>query len=110
MTDKLHYGLASNTPSASMDLGAQAAPLINVPGKLVCLDSLYGAVKSDPRHRLGISEMAAWSAHFPNALVGLAPDALQSLQERALQVPSQYGRVRPTQDSDADSQTMCGLV
>src|SRR2546423_1115150 len=43
-----------------------------------------------PAHDLGISEVAARAAHFPEPLVGLGPDLLEVLEQLALQRP---GRV-----------------
>src|SRR4029077_13227775 len=51
------------------------------------LDRFHRAVDRDPRHHLRMGEMAPRPAHFPEALVGLAPDLFQVLEQRALHVP-----------------------
>src|SRR6185312_12732867 len=47
-----------------------------------------GAVEGHPRHDLGIGELLAPAAYFPDSLVGIGPDRLEMVEQRALDPPS----------------------
>src|SRR6185312_7591081 len=53
------------------------APMRGRPLVAELLNKFHGAVESDPDHDLGMGEMLARPAYFPQAFVGLAPDALE---------------------------------
>src|SRR5215470_4362640 len=70
-----------------MDLIAQSAPALDWPGDAETLAAFDGAVERHPGHDLGVRELPRPTAHFPQSLVGRAPDCLQMLDQLQLQVP-----------------------
>src|SRR5262249_7893082 len=53
------------------------------------------AIEGDPRHDLGIGEVLAPAAGFPDAFIRLAPDALEVGQKRLLLGPARFARSEP---------------
>ena len=73
-----------------VNLVAQLAPVVERPFEPEGLRALDRAIEGDPGHDLGIGEMLRRPAHFPDALIGLAPDILEMFEKRDLSVPSGF--------------------
>ena len=69
-----------------VDLIGVLAPSPGDFGAAVSRRHLPGAVERDPRHHLRMGEVSRAPAHFPNALVGLAPNQLQVLEDHAADI------------------------
>ena len=63
-------------------------PFIDRPVQSERFRTLDDAIEGDPGHDLGIGEMLGRSAHFPDTLIGLAPDIFEMVGERELSAPS----------------------
>src|SRR5689334_2057712 len=75
-----------------MDLRAHAAPAFDGTVKAKILDCLHHAIHGDPRHHLRMSEVALRTAHFPYAVVRLAPHRFQVIDYRPFDPPSIFIR------------------
>src|ERR1051326_727971 len=75
-----------------VNLGAQGAPAIDRAFEPKAFRALDRAIECDPGHDLRIGELLAARAHLPDALVGLAPDLFQMLEQFLLQFPAGTGR------------------
>ena len=78
-----------------VDLVAQGAPALHRPVQRVLLDRAHGAVERDPRHDLRVDEVPPLAADLPDALVRLAPDLREVVEEDLLQVPRVLQELEP---------------
>src|SRR6185437_8504473 len=74
---------------------AQRLPALERRVEPVGFGVVQRAIEGDPAHHLGEGEVASSAAHFPDALVRLAPDVLEMLDHLALEVPARAGRDQP---------------
>jgi hypothetical protein len=70
-----------------VDLGAYLAPMLRRAFEAIEFDALDSSVERDPRHHLRMGEMAALAAHLPDAVIGITPDRLEMIEQRALKFP-----------------------
>ena len=63
------------------------SPSLNRAVETKLFDRADRAVKGDPRHDLGVGELAPAAADLPNPLIRLFPNRLKMLDEGALQRP-----------------------
>src|SRR3546814_5717044 len=78
-----------------MHLVPELAPVIDRPVEAELLDPLDAPVEGGPRHHLGKGEVLPAAAHFPYPLVGLGPDALEVIEQRALERPGAVAGSEP---------------
>ena len=98
----------------------QRAPALDWPFAPVLRHEPDGAVERDPAHHLRMGELSARAAHLPDPLVGLAPDALEALEQAPAERPGVVRRRQPrrarlverVQDLpvDVELELSCGLV
>src|SRR3546814_1046476 len=81
-----------------MHLIPELAPVIDRPFEAELFDAPDPPVERCPRHHLGKGEVLPAAAHFPYLFVGLAPDAPEVIEQRALERP---GAVARSQSSPA---------
>src|SRR5579859_8211355 len=83
---KLHKGIQAGVKTSPayliVDGVAQRLPSRNVPGKPALFCGSDRAIDGDPRHELGVNEVPARAAHFPNTFIGLLPSGLEEFQQR----------------------------
>ena len=72
------------------DRVAHGAPAFHVAGQAEHLGAFDGAVERDPHHRLRVGEVLRRGAHLPDAVIRLAPDRLQMIEQRDLHVPAGF--------------------
>src|SRR5262249_22235297 len=65
-------------------------PFLDGSRQLEHLRAAHRAVESKPRHCLGVREMLAATANFPQALVGLSPDPGKVQQKFTLHGPTLF--------------------
>src|SRR3546814_10333951 len=70
-----------------MHLVPELAPVSDRPVEAELRHPRDAPVEGGPRHHLGKGEVLPAAAHFPYPLVGLAPDALEVIEQRALERP-----------------------
>src|SRR4051812_8099923 len=70
-----------------MNLVAHGAPVVDRSVESKRLGALDRAVESNPSHDLRVSEVARRAAYFPDTMVRLIPDLLQTPGERFLERP-----------------------
>ena len=91
MTVALREGLAGLVERLGADIGvhalAQRPPAVERCFEAEALRILDGAIHRDPGHHLGIGEMPAVAARFPDAVVRLLPDSSEVLGAEDLHRP-----------------------
>ena len=70
-----------------MDLVPHRPPAVDRALEPVLLDRPHGAVERDPRHRLGVDEVAAPAADLPDAVVRLPPRLFEMVEQAELDRP-----------------------
>ena len=69
-----------------VDGGPKCLPSRDISRDPALLHGPDGAIDGDPRHHLGVNEMPARTAHFPNAIIGAIPCGLQKFNHRRCDV------------------------
>src|SRR3546814_1313322 len=88
-----------------MHLIPELAPVIDRPFESELFDAPDPPVEGCPRHHLGKGEVLPAAAHFPYPFVGLAPDALEVIEQRALECPGAVARSQSSPASRSEEHT-----
>src|SRR5438094_57902 len=81
-------GVETAPADVGMNGGGDLAPAIDRAFETELLRTLDGAIEGYPGQHLGIGEVPARAAHFPDSFVRLGPDALEVGEKRLLQGPT----------------------
>ena len=65
-----------------VDGGPKRLPFRDISADPALLHGLDRAIDGNPRHHLGMNEMPARTAHFPNSIIGAIPCGLQKFNQR----------------------------